>query len=66
MIRVYSSNFRSEDYLHIAQILSVGLNQSCVDESNENCFSCSQHHVCKAVSDVINYCNKKAAEMVEP
>ena len=65
MIRVYSSNFRGEDYRHIAQILSIGLNQSCVDESIENCFSCQHYHVCKAVSDAMNYCNKKAAEMVE-
>ena len=64
MIRVYSSNLTAKDYAKLSRILTTGLNMECYFA--RDCDKCKENKVCNAVWNAITFCDKKAAEMVEP
>lgn len=63
MIRIYSANFTAKDYAKLSRILTTGINLEC--NHTCDCAQCTEYKVCKCVWDAINFCDKKAAEMVE-
>lgn len=64
MIRIYSANLTAKDYAKLSRILTTGLNMECYFV--HDCDKCNEYKVCKAVWNAIAFCDKKAAEMVEP
>jgi len=64
MIRIYSANLTAKDYAKLSRILTTGLNMEC--HLTCDCDKCKESKVCKAVWNAIAFCDKKAAEMVEP
>lgn len=69
MIRVYSPNFTKSDYEKLAKVFANGF-ASIAPVSNcslvFSCSNCEHHRICEALVKAIDYCNYKAAEMVEP
>ena len=63
MIRVYSANFNSDDLLFIANTLRAGCAFSF---GSKPCYECDHIHACMALYKAAEYCEEKAAEMVEP
>lgn len=71
MIRVYSANYTAQDYRNIADILRVGMRMVCPNfgiTANKDipCSDCDCFKGCLACGKASDYCQKKAAEMVEP
>lgn len=72
MIRIYSSNFTSQDYKTIADMLYSGFyavwpKQECIKHDCSK--NCPNYRVCKAILKAHDFCLKKADElneMVEP
>lgn len=70
MIRVYSGNYTADDYKNIADILRIGMRMACPNfgitvYKNISCADCDCFKACLACGKASDYCNKKAAEMVE-
>lgn len=68
MIRVYSANFTKEDYVTLSRIFTTGLKQIVTSNhclTYRQCFDCSYKRVCLAVTNAVDFCDKKSAEMVE-
>lgn len=71
MIRVYSADYTSQDFRNIADIMRAGMRIVCPNFGitafkNVPCIECDSLKACTACAKAAEYCEKKAAEMVEP
>ncbi len=70
MIHIYSANYTVQDYRNLADILQTGIHMVCPNFGitgfrNISCTDCDSFKACLACKKAVDYCNKKAVEMVE-